>query len=90
MNSLIKQKEAIVKQEIQNTEKIIEQQGVISNLKFAIEDLNDKLEEANLKATEEKDNNRKLNLKLKNSQQDQTLLQENISKLQVKLKEKDQ
>ena len=79
-----------MKQEIQNTEKIIELEGTNAHLKFTIEDLSDKLDEANKKVCEEKDSNKKLSLKLKNNEQDQILLQETITKVQSKLKEKDQ
>lgn len=79
-----------MKQEIQNTEKIIELEGANAHLKFTIEDLSDKLDEANKKVCEEKDSNKKLSLKLKNNEQDQILLQETITKVQSKLKEKDQ
>lgn len=90
MNNLIKQKEAIVKQEIANTEKIIELEGINSNLKFSIEDLTNKVEELTQKVAQEKDANRKLSSKLKDGEHDHNSLQENYNKLQLKLKEKEQ
>lgn len=43
MNNLIKQKETIVRQEIVNSEKIIELEGANSHLRITIEDLNTKI-----------------------------------------------
>lgn len=54
MNNLIKQKETIVRQEIVNSEKIIELEGANSHLRITIEDLNTKILDLSQHSTADK------------------------------------